>query len=469
MKHNEPGVFKQLRAEIQALERVGNPGGRDREPEWRPAGRRVLGAFAVCAAVFALSLVRGSAAEMDGAAVSTAPAAATLDELTQAVASGRAAMILGWILAAAFLVMFMQAGFGLVATGLCRAKSAAHVMTMNLMVYGLGMLGFWVCGFALMFGGFAHGPTPIGSQLALGEGLRALDHEWAPVMFGHRMGLLGGKGFLLDPTHFGASVFALFLFQVVFLNIAAAIPTGAMAERWNFRNFMLYGFWAGALPFAIYGNWVWGGGWLAQLGQNFGLGHGLVDFAGSLVVHLCGGMIALAGAFVLGPRLASNTPQRAKPRPIPGHNLVYVMLGTLILAFGWFGMNSGSGFSGPDNRVAVIAFNTMLAAAASGLGSYFTLIFIARQAGSLHPLQWRAGGACGNHRSVRVCQSLRRIHHRGSRRCAGGACRGFCRRDAPAGRSGGGSVRPRPERRLGRAECGPVRQRRLRSRLGRGA
>jgi Amt family ammonium transporter len=374
MKQNEPGVFKQLRAENQALERVGNPSGRDRGRASRPAGQHVLGAFAVCAAVFGFASVRGSAAELGGAAVGTVPIAATLDQLTQDVASGRAAMIMGWVLAAAFLVMFMQAGFGLVATGLCRAKSAAHVMTMNLMIYGLGMLGFWVCGFALMFGGFAHGPAAIGSQPVLGEGLRALDHEWAPVLFGHRMGLLGGKGFLLDPTHFDASVFALFLFQIVFLNIAASIPTGAMAERWNFRNFMLYGFWAGALPFAIYGNWVWGGGWLAQLGQNFGLGHGHVDFAGSSVVHLCGGMIALAGAFVLGPRLGKYGPS-GKPRPIPGHNLVYVMVGTLILAFGWFGMSAGSGLSGPDNRVAVIAFNTMLAAAASGLGAYFTLIF----------------------------------------------------------------------------------------------
>src|SRR5258708_34545291 len=120
---------------------------------------------------------------------------------------------------------------------------------------------------------------------------------------------------------------------MVFMNTPATIPTGAMAERWNFKNFIIYGFWVGMFPYAFFGNWVWGGGWLAQLGQTLGLGHGHVDFAGSSVVHMCGGRIALSGAAVLGPRLGKvwaggNAP--AHPR----HQLDLVSEGQLISAFG---------------------------------------------------------------------------------------------------------------------------------------
>src|SRR5258708_9656229 len=141
---------------------------------------------------------------------------------------------------------------------------------------------------------------------------------------------------------------------MVFMNTPATIPTGAMAERWNFKNFIIYGFWVGMFPYAFFGNWVWGGGWLAQLGQTLGLGHGHVDFAGSSVVHMCGGMIALSGAAVLGPRLGKFGPD-GKARPIPGHNLVYVMLGTFILAFGWVCFNPRSTPAGthpPHRRLA---------------------------------------------------------------------------------------------------------------------
>jgi Amt family ammonium transporter len=372
--NDETGPDIQLSAEFHALEGVGNPVRRIRNRVARLRWLRFALTLAVCVAAIGLVTAGAYAADDNAASISAAPVGESLSQLTQTAQSNRAAGNLGWVLGAAFLVMFMQAGFALVEAGLCRAKSAAHVMSMNLMIYGLGTVGFWVCGFALMFGGLAHGPVPIGFQHPLGDGIRSLNSEWAPSFFGHSIGLLGGRGFFLDPSRFDAGIFALFLFNLVFLNIAATIPTGAMAERWNFKNFMLYGLWAGALPFAIFGNWVWGGGWLSQLGRSLGLGHGHVDFAGSSVVHLCGGMIGLAGALILGPRLGKFGPS-GRPRPIPGHNLVYVTLGTLILVFGWFGITAGSALSGSDARIAVIVFNTMLAAAAGGIGAYVTMVF----------------------------------------------------------------------------------------------
>ena len=293
-------------------------------------------------------------------------------ELLREVADNRISINIVWTLLAGFLVMFMQAGFALVETGMCRAKNAAQIMAMNLMIYPLGMLGFWICGFAIMFGGIASAPVAIGWQSSLGHGLALLHSEHGLTLGGKFFGLWGGKGFFLNPSVFEPAIFCFFLFQMLFMDTAATLPTGAMAERWRFRNFILYGFWIGMLPYALFGNWVWGGGWLAQLGANFGLGHGHVDFAGSSVVHLCGGMIALAGAYVLGPRYGKYAPD-GTPRPIPGHNVIYVILGTFILAFGWFGFNAGSSLSGANHHIAIIAVNTMLASASAAFTSYLVL------------------------------------------------------------------------------------------------
>jgi ammonium transporter, Amt family len=295
-------------------------------------------------------------------------------ELVKNVAHNKLSINIVWTLVTGFLVMFMQAGFALVETGLCRAKSAAHVMSTNFMIYGLGMLGFWICGFAIMFGGFGVAPGAIGGQPSLGQGILLLNKELTIPIFGKPFGLLGGTGFFLGNDVFDTAIFALFLFQMVFMDTTATIPTGAMAERWNFKNFIIYGFWVGMLPYSIFGNWVWGGGWLAQLGLNFGLGHGHVDFAGSSVVHQTGGMIALAGAYVIGARLGKFGPD-GKPRAIPGHNIPMVMLGTFILAFGWFGFNPGSTLAGTDNRIAIVAVNTMLASASGALFAMLMMMF----------------------------------------------------------------------------------------------
>lgn len=281
-------------------------------------------------------------------------------KVADAVGHNRIAINMVWTLVAGFLVMFMQAGFAMVETGFVRAKNAGHTMAMNFMIYALGMLGYWVCGFALQMGG-------VGGIASLG-GAGVLDSEFTIRLFGKDFGLFGTKGFFLSGGTYDAAVFTLFLFQMVFMDTAATIPTGSMAERWNFKSFVVYGLFVGMILYPLYANWVWGGGWLASLGKNFGLGHGHVDFAGSSVVHMTGGMAALVGAWILGPRLGKFTKDR-KPLAIPGHHIPMAVAGTFILAFGWFGFNAGSTLAGTDLRIGVVATNTMLASAAGAFSS----------------------------------------------------------------------------------------------------
>ncbi len=284
----------------------------------------------------------------------------TLPEVMATVGHNKVAINIVWTLITGFLVMFMQAGFALVETGFCRAKNAAHTMAMNFMVYGIGMLGYWICGFALQMGG-------VGAVASLG-GTPPLSSEFTVTLLGHPFGLFGTRGFFLGPDVYDVGVFALFLFQMVFMDTTATIPTGAMAERWKWSSFVIYGFFISMFTYPIFANWVWGGGWLAQLGSNFGLGHGHVDFAGSSVVHMVGGVAALAGAMVLGPRIGKYT-RDGKPVAIPGHHIPMALLGTFILAFGWFGFNPGSTLAGGDMRIAVVAVNTMLASAAGAVAA----------------------------------------------------------------------------------------------------
>ncbi len=287
------------------------------------------------------------------------PGQPTLMEVANTVGHNKIAINIVWVLLTGFLVMFMQAGFAMVETGFCQAKNAAHTMAMNFLVYPIGMLGFWICGFAIMFGG-------VGPIAALGNATAALDHEFVINLFGKDFGLFGTKGCFLAGTSYDAAIYTLFLFQMVFMDTTCTIPTGAMAERWKYSAFFIYAFFISMVVYPLFGNWVWGGGWLAMLGKNFGLGHGHVDFAGSSVVHLVGGVSALAGAIVIGPRIGKFN-KDGSANAIPGHNIPMAIIGTFILAFGWFGFNPGSTLAGTDLRIGVVATNTMLAGTGGAL------------------------------------------------------------------------------------------------------
>jgi ammonium transporter, Amt family len=285
---------------------------------------------------------------------------ATLAEAVDALGKTRVALNYVWVMIAMFLVMFMQAGFALVETGLVRAKNAGHTMLMNILVYGIGVLGFWAVGFGLQMGGS-------GGSASLG-GATQLNQLLGITIDGNLWGFLGGKGFGLAGTSYDIATFALFFFHMVYLDTALTIPTGAMAERWKTSAFIVYALLTSMLIYPIFANWAWGGGWLAMLGQNIGLGHGYVDFAGSGVIHLTGGVMALTGVIVLGPRIGKYG-RDGSVRTIPAHNLPMAVLGTFILAFGWFGFNAGSTLSATDVRFVTVAVSAMLSSAAGIFGA----------------------------------------------------------------------------------------------------
>src|SRR5216110_1557136 len=292
------------------------------------------------------------------------PVVSKIDSIASQAAANSTSINFVWTLIAGFLVMFMQAGFALVETGFTRSKNAGHTMTMNFMVYAIGMLAYWAIGFALQAGG-------IGALSTLG-GYDKLNTEFTIHLAGHDWGLFGMQGFFLTGVAYNASIFAYFLFQMVFMDTTATIPTGAAAERWKFSAFCIFTVFIAAVIYPVYGNWVWGNGWLAALGRNVGLGHGHVDFAGSSVVHMTGGVLALVAGKLIGPRRGKYNAD-GSANAIPGHNIPMALLGTFILAFGWFGFNPGSTLAGMDSRIAVIATNTMLASAS---GAIFAMLYM---------------------------------------------------------------------------------------------
>ncbi|HXU07148.1 MAG TPA: ammonium transporter [Polyangia bacterium] len=296
----------------------------------------------------------------DPAKATTKDLAVAVDAVAQSASHGLYSSNFVWTLVAGFLVMFMQAGFALVETGLIRAKNAAHTMSMNFAVYGLGMLGFFICGFAFMCGGL--NGTAIGGPVSLGgvPTLHSMLTVGGAVNGDHGWGLLGTTGFFLSGNGYDAGAIVLFLFMMVFMDTTATIVTGACAERWSFKSFCLFSVLVGAFIYPVFGGWVWGGGWLAQLGYRSGLGHGAVDYAGSGVVHLQGGALALITAIMIGPRIGKYG-KDGKINAIKPHHIPMVMLGTFILAFGWFGFNAGSSLAGGDGRIGIVATNTMLA------------------------------------------------------------------------------------------------------------
>jgi Amt family ammonium transporter len=283
-------------------------------------------------------------------------------KLADSVGHVRVATNMAWTLNTGYLVLFMQAGFALLTTGLIRKKNAGHLMMLNFAAYVFAFIAYFAVGFAFMFGAVAAGagataPGGIG-------GVPPLNHWLIP-------NVLGGTGWFLTGHAYDAATFGFVMFEIVFMETAGYIIVGSICERITFGAFILCELFVGAILYPMSGAWTWGGGWLAQLGNTMHLGHGYCDFAGSTVVHMVGGMAAMALSIILGARIGKYG-KDGKARAFPGHNLVFVVSGTFILLFGWMGFNPGSTLAATDLRCAVVAINTNLAAV---FGATFAMLF----------------------------------------------------------------------------------------------
>jgi Amt family ammonium transporter len=243
------------------------------------------------------------------------------------------AMDMVWLFLGASLVFIMQAGFAMVETGLTRAKNATNIVMKNLMDFCFGAIVYWAIGWGFMYGTDALG------------------------------GLIGASDFFKGPMG-DPSYYRDWFFQVVFAATSATIVSGAMAERTQFKSYLIYTCFISAIIYPISGHWIWGGGWLANLGFH--------DFAGSTVVHSVGGWAALMGALVLGPRqgkYVKGADGLISVKAFPGHNIPLAMLGVFLLWFGWYGFNGASTLSGTSPDIARVCVTTTLAASAGAIGS----------------------------------------------------------------------------------------------------
>ncbi len=255
------------------------------------------------------------------------------EELGEVVYASEVGVDTLWVLIAAFLVFFMQAGFGMLEAGLVRAKNTCSILMKNFMDYCMASLGFFMFGYA--------------------------------IMFGSGNALFGTRGWFLLKAESGAGLplYAYWLFHAVFCGAAATIVAGGVAERLKFSAYLIYSFLISATVYPIVGHWVWGGGWLAKL--NF------ADFAGSTVVHAVGGWAAFIGTVILGPRIGKFN-KDGSANAIAGHSMALASLGTLILWFAWFGFNPGSTLGvGDGSLIARVAINTNLAAASGAITAMF--------------------------------------------------------------------------------------------------
>ncbi len=329
----------------------------------RPAAAKWLFLAAGAAVLILISVLLPSlpagAADPTGVTYTAATGSETLADVAATASKAYFGANYTWIMICAFLIFFFQCGFAMVETGFCRAKNAAHTMTMNFMVFLVGAVGFFLTGFALQMGG-------CGGNVNMGPGTAVLDTMLKIPGLG---GILGGKGFLLGGTY-DVGVYAMFFFQMVFMDTTVTIPTGAMAERVKYSAVVITSFFISMFFYPVFACWVWGGGWLSTLGVNFGIGHGVADFAGSAVVHSMGGMLALAGATVIGPRIGKFK-KDGTARAFPGHDIPMAIIGTIILFFCWFAFNASSTLNASDLRLTIAATNTMISGAVAGLVAMF--------------------------------------------------------------------------------------------------
>ncbi len=271
-------------------------------------------------------------------------------ELLDQLGGAKVAMDTVWTLVAAFLVMFMALGFAMLESGFVRAKNTVNILAKNLVVYSVTSIAFLMLGWGIMFG---DGNSFLGTN-----GLWLLGGPDNSPASGDAY-----KGVYSAISWTGIPLEAKFLFQLVFCATAATIVSGAVAERIKFISFFLFSILIAGVFYPITGHWIWGGGWLANLG--------MWDFAGSTVVHSVGGWCALAGALLLGPRIGKYTGE-GKINPIPGHSLTSATIGVFVLWFGWFGFNPGSTMAADWGAIAHIATTTNTAAAAAVIAATFT-------------------------------------------------------------------------------------------------
>jgi ammonium transporter, Amt family len=264
-----------------------------------------------------------------------------MPELSVAVGDLKVALDTVWVLLAAFLVFFMNLGFAMVESGLCRAKNTVNILAKNFIVFAISVVAFWFIGFGLMFGD----GTPL---IGLKGLFFASGADSSPLTGAAYTGVYHSLGWA------GVPLWAKFLFQLVFCGTCATIVSGAVAERIKFGSFLVFSFVICAVIYPTIGHWIWGGGWLASLG--------MLDFSGSTVIHSAGGWAALAGILVLGPRIGKYSPS-GRAKPIYGHNMTSATLGAFVLWFGWFGFNAGSTLAANPGAISHIAMTTCMAAA----------------------------------------------------------------------------------------------------------
>ncbi len=266
----------------------------------------------------------------------------TVESVQSGLEAVQSSLTMIWLVLAGALVFFMQAGFAAVEVGLTRAKNSANIIMKNLMDFSAGAVAFFFVGWGLMYGATASG-------------------------------LVGTSNFALMGYEAGevANILRDWFFQVVFAATAATIVSGAMAERTKFVSYLLYSIFISAVVYPISGHWIWGGGWLSELGFH--------DFAGSTVVHSVGGWAALAGAILLGPRIGKYvklSDGKVKVKAILGHNLPLAALGVFILWFGWYGFNAGSTLDGNSGDIGWVAVTTTLGASTGAVGAMLTSWFL---------------------------------------------------------------------------------------------
>jgi Amt family ammonium transporter len=285
-----------------------------------------------------------------GLAEEAAPVPATPEQVKELLATPKVMADTLWTLIAGMLVFFMNLGFAMVESGLCRAKNCVNILAKNFIVFGISSLAFLIVGWGIMFG---DGNAWFGTQGLFMVG----GADNSPASGDAYAGVYSAIKWATVP------LWTKFFFQLVFAGTAATIVSGAVAERIKFMSFVVFSFVMVGVIYPITGHWIWGGGWLATLG--------FWDFAGSTVVHSVGGWAALAGILVLGPRLGKYG-KDGRVNPIPGHNMSAATVGVFVLWLGWFGFNPGSTMAADPLAIGHIAVTTNTAAAAASISALLT-------------------------------------------------------------------------------------------------